>query len=256
MTYTLVNSTGFYDTLQSMYGINSTWVTFGDRTDSPHSGECSGPARNSCVVTHYSYVNELQAASNINVPNPKDTIANSLPAIYTLQDTMLARQLDLAYGLWNGSSGDLVQVFSIPVFMAQQAVSAMTAAKQLAQTYAKEQKIQLILEILGAVFAFLPFLDDIAPEIEALSGVLDGVSAVAVAGNVGLKIQSIIADPSSAPIEILSFLAGGAGRDTDEVAVMAAKRRALTEDEIGQIGDDFKENNDEFENTVKPKCET
>jgi len=54
----------------------------------------------------------------------------------------------------------------------------------------------------------------------------------------------------------LGLLVGGAGRDTDEIAVMAAERRALTEDEIGKIGDDFKENNDEFEETVQPRCET
>ncbi|KAK0735142.1 hypothetical protein B0T26DRAFT_671326 [Lasiosphaeria miniovina] len=63
-----------------------------------------------CTVVGYDYknVNEPQAASNINVPNPKDTISKSLPALNTLQNTILARQLDLYYGIWNGSLVDLI----------------------------------------------------------------------------------------------------------------------------------------------------
>ncbi|KAM0249831.1 hypothetical protein ACHAQJ_008899 [Trichoderma viride] len=56
----------------------------------------------------------------------------------------------------------------MPVFMLNQAVAAMQNAKSLGQQYAKEKKIELILEILGAVFAFWPFLDDIAPELELI----------------------------------------------------------------------------------------
>ena len=100
------------------------------------------------------------------------------------------------------------------------------------------------------MFAFLPFLDDLTPELEALSSFFDGVSVVSVAGNVGLMIQSIVLDPSSALMEILGLLIGGAGRDMDDISVMVAERRALTEDEIVEIGDDFKENNDEFKETV------
>ncbi|KAK3382190.1 hypothetical protein B0T24DRAFT_3141 [Lasiosphaeria ovina] len=118
MTYKLVNSTGFHDTLQSMYGLNASWVTFGDRTvKSQPNSHCIGSRnRDDCIVVDcdYKYVNEPQPASNINLPSPEDTISKSLPALNTLQNTILARQLDLYYGIWNGSSADLIQSASMP----------------------------------------------------------------------------------------------------------------------------------------------
>lgn len=51
----------------------------------------------------------------------------------------------------------------------------MASAKNLGQQYAKEQKIKLILEILGAVFALLPLVDEFLPEV----GDWDGVAEIA-----------------------------------------------------------------------------
>ena len=253
MTYKLINSTGFYQTLQSQYGINSSWVTFGDTGGPINAGPCSGPSsRYGCVHTDYRFVGVPTAASNIDIPNPKDVITQALPTLGTLQNGILARQMDLNLGNWNGSSDDLLQCFSMPVFMIDQAVDAMATAKSLGQQYSKEQKIQLVLEILGAVFAFLPFLDDLTPELEILDGFLTTVSEV---GNVRLTIQAIVSDPSSAPMDILGLLTAQGARSEDEISTIAAKRRALTDTEIGDIGSDFKADNDEFEDTVAAKCE-
>ncbi|KAJ4361597.1 hypothetical protein N0V95_001758 [Ascochyta clinopodiicola] len=256
MTYTLKDENGFYDALQSTYGIQKSWVTFGDRRIHHAGMSCGRFHGEDCQKLDHQWVNEPKAADNFVVPNPKDTIAKALPAISSLTNTILAQQMDLNYGIWNGSSLDLVEAFSMPVFMVDQAVQSMSVAKSMGQKEKKEEKIKLIFEILGAVFAFIPFLDEIAPEIEVVDVIMTGVVAVADAGNVALTIASIVQDPSSAPMEILGLLTGGAGRNRDDVASIAGRKRALKDTDVAKIGSNFKKENDEFEATVKPKCKS
>ncbi|UKZ56764.1 hypothetical protein TrVGV298_010605 [Trichoderma virens] len=253
MTYTLINSTGFYDTLQSQYGINASWVTFTDKHDITDTFSAGCERYETCVRTDYQWINIPTAASDIEIPNPKDVITKALPTIGTLQNGILARKMDLNVGLWNGSSDDLLQVYSMPVFMLSQAVTAMQNAKALGKQYEREKKIELILEILGAVFAFLPFLDDIAPELELIDGLY---ATVADVGNVALTIQSIVSNPASAPMDILGLITGAGGRDRDEIADIADKRRALSDTELSDIGNDFKEKDDEFQEVIAPTCRT
>lgn len=101
-------------------------------------------------------------------------------------------------------------------------------------------------------FAFVPFLDDITPELDILDGVFETVAA---AGNVALGIQSIISDPASAPMVLLDLVAGGGLKNDEDFAQAAAARRALTEDDLESIGEDFKANDDEFEDLTKITCE-
>jgi hypothetical protein len=153
------------------------------------------------------------AASDFDVANPKDIITQALPKIGGLQTTIAARLTDLAYGAWYGPTDDVLQVISMPVFMIQQALESMAHVKAIGEEQAKRDKISLILEILGIVFIFVPFLDDVLPEVEALDGIW---GLVAAAGNVGLTIQAIIADPESAPVQLLGLLTAGGSRSEED----------------------------------------
>ncbi|GLA11528.1 hypothetical protein AnigIFM62618_005494 [Aspergillus niger] len=252
MTYTLKDADGFYSELESTYGINRTWVTFGDQGGPTHEvghcipGACSGG-------TDYRYVNIPQAvkSNQINVGNPKDVITAALPSIGTLQNNILAREMDINLGAWGGGMQDLLETFSMPVLMLQQAIASMASVKAIGEKQAKEDKIKLVLEILGIAFAFVPFLDDITPELEVLDGAFETVAAT---GNVALGIQSIVSDPSSAPMVLLDLIAGGGLRDEDDFSKAAAARRAVTEDDLESIGKDYKAEQDKFDDITKPKC--
>jgi hypothetical protein len=254
MTYTLIDADGFYNDLQTNYAINRTWVTFGDTGGPAHQvghclpGDCYGG-------TDYRYVNIPQAVSSseMDVLNPKDVITSALPQISQMKNNLLARQLDVNLGQWNGSFDDLLQTFSMPIFMIQQAIDSMATVKSIGEKEAKEKKIQLILEILGIAFIFIPFLDDLAPELEALDGVFNTISTI---GNVGLGIESIVSDPSSAPMALLGLLAGGKLRSDKDFEAAAAARRALTDDDLEKIGSNFQETDSKFQNTIKPSCRT
>jgi hypothetical protein len=137
--------------------------------------------------------------------------------------------------------------------MIQQAIDSMATVKSIGEKEAKEKKIQLILEILGIAFIFIPFLDDLAPELEALDGVFNTISTI---GNVGLGIESIVSDPSSAPMALLGLLAGGKLRSDKDFEAAAAARRALTDDDLEKIGSNFQETDSKFQDTIKPSCRT
>lgn len=206
MTYTLKDSDGFYSALESTYGINRTWVEFVDKGGPVHQvghcipGDCSSG-------TDYRYINIPQAikSSEIDVSNPKDVITAALPSVGAMQNNLLARQMDINLGNWTGGMQDLLEAFSLPVFMIQQSIASMADVKAIGEKQAKEDKIKLVLEILGIAFAFVPFLDDITPELEILDGAFE---TVATAGNVALGIQSIVSDPTLAPMVLLDLIAG------------------------------------------------
>jgi glucan 1,3-beta-glucosidase len=178
-------------------------------------------------------------------------VTAALPNINTLSNTLLARQMDVNLGNWNGPSDDLLQTMSMPVFMIQNAIASMATVKEIGDQEAAEKKRDLILEILGVVFIFIPFLDDLTPELEALDGVFQTVAA---AGNVALGIQSIVSNPASAPMEILGLLGGAGVRTEDEFASMAAARRSLSEDDLESLGSDFEKSDTELQKSIRPSC--
>jgi glucan 1,3-beta-glucosidase len=180
-------------------------------------------------------------------------IQKALPNIQTLQNTLLARQLDVNLGTWNGSNDDLLQVLSMPVFMINQAVNAMATVKQIGENAAREAKIALVLEVLGFVFAFLPLVDEFLPELEFLDGMVEIITTV---GNAALTIDDIINNPTSAPMAILGLIAGPGARNEEDYAAIADTRRAMTEDELTAVGKDFEEDDLEFQGIIAPRCRT
>ncbi|KAI9742739.1 MAG: hypothetical protein M1818_003468 [Claussenomyces sp. TS43310] len=254
MTYTLENATGFWDELSSTYGISQSWVVLGNKTYNPPCSVGGDDGGNN--LDKRDCVDEISVgiplpSNNITVSNPKDIINNALPTIGALQTTILCRQMDLATASWYGPTDDILQVISMPVFMIVQAVNDMAEVKAVGEQEEKEKKIALILEILGIVFAFIPFLDDITPEIDILDGVLEIVST---GGNAALAIQGIIADPESAPMEILSALTGGGTREEGDYASMAVTRRGIDTEDLTKIGTSFQSIDADFQNIIKLDC--
>ncbi|RFU28181.1 hypothetical protein B7463_g8175, partial [Scytalidium lignicola] len=219
ITYTLTDSDGFYKALSDKYSIDQSNAS-------------------SCTKLH------TQQPQGYH-------LTQALPQISSMQDTILARQMDIPSGTWKNGTSDVVDVLSMPVFMISQALEAMTTVKQIGEKEKKAKKIALILEILGIIFAFIPLLDEIAPSLEIADGAFEIVSAT---GNVALAIQGIVADPASAPMQILSALTLGKGKTTDDFASLAAAKRAISADDLSEIGKDFKASEDEMEATLKQTC--
>jgi hypothetical protein len=132
------------------------------------TSEVAGP----CVESDVTNVGMPQAAPSFIPTNPKDIITQALPQISSMQDSILARQMDISSGTWNNGTDDVVEVLSMPVFMISQALEAIANIKEVGEKEKKDKKVALILEILGIIFAFIPFLDELGPPSDSLMGPL------------------------------------------------------------------------------------
>ncbi|KAG4440017.1 hypothetical protein IFR05_004531 [Cadophora sp. M221] len=86
-------------------------------------------------------------------------------------------------------------------------------------------------------------------------GLARGVFEItAAAENIGLAIEGIVANPASAPMEILNALTFGRSKTTEEYAGLASAERALTSDDLSDIGTAFKDDKDKLASTLKRGC--
>ena len=261
ITYTLRDATGFYNELSTKYAIPQNWVKFGTMETNvvcpPKPQHPNGPpvdpgeGESFCKNHVTKKVNIPLPADGIVVPNPKDTITDALPKVQDLQMTILSSEAQASAGLWGGNADDVLQVGSMPVFMILQAVDSMASAKAIGLQEKADEQRNLIFEVLGLVFMFIPFLDDLAPALEVFSGV---VNIIANVGNLVLSVAAIVADPLSAPMEILGFLTGPAGKDEKAFKNLGDARRGMGDQVLTDVGKVFKAKDDEFKNIVKSKC--
>jgi hypothetical protein len=254
ITYTLVNSDGFYNDLETNYGINSSWVELTNVTSKYK--QCTESPRISCNNIDRTQ-NEFPVAvpaDQIDVPNPKDTVTKAQPDINTLQVVLSSTYLGIAFGTWNGSDDDASQVLSMPVFMLSQAVQSMQQVDIIGGQVEKEEKKQLILTITSAILFFLPFAGELGELAFGVSWAIRAIDIAGFAGNDVLSVVDIIDDPTSAPLAILGMLMTPAARDPEQFAPAAVERRAMSADKIAKLGNLFKENDDAFQSIVKKAC--
>ncbi|KAI8307653.1 Glucan 1,3-beta-glucosidase [Colletotrichum sp. SAR11_59] len=250
--YTLDDETGFFNELQSTYGIIPAWVKFSEKIDQV---TCTGSAA-TCTRTKYVYEGRPLPADSITVANPKDIISQALPGFTNLRSTLASMFFQMKLGIWDGVNDEVISVLSMPVSLAQQAVESMAQVAAIGEEAAEEEKKELILTILSVVFLVIPFAGEaLGPELDAtiltFGRIIDLIGA---GGNTALAFYDIAKEPTSAPMEILGLLmAGGLGRDSSEMGKLAKARRDMTEVDLGKIGSIFKKNDDVFQNIIH-KC--
>ncbi|MCJ1307285.1 hypothetical protein MMC25_000931 [Agyrium rufum] len=248
--YTLDDPDGFYSEFNSTYGIDQTWLVFGenifDQEQNPPSTHNDGCTRIDQRGERYPLVDP-----NLPVPNPKDIISKVMANTTDLQTTITATQIDLILGQWGGTTNEVVQVVSMPVFMIIQAIESMQQVKALGQQIEAAKEKDLILTILGAVFCFVPFLGPLADVATSVKFLASTISLIGDVGNAGLTIVDIIDDPTLAPLAIMGLLMGGGSRTEDGFSNMANLRRAAKPEDLAKIGTVFKKNDDDLQNLVK-----
>lgn len=114
-------------------------------------------------------------------------------------------------GTWNGPNDDVVQAVSTPVFMIAQAVQSMSQVKAIGTTVEEDDKKNLILEILGGVLFFVPFLGEAADIATGLADLARIANLIGEASNAALSVIGVINDPTSAPMAIIGTMLGASG---------------------------------------------
>ncbi|KKA30026.1 hypothetical protein TD95_001514 [Thielaviopsis punctulata] len=256
MEYNLIDSDGFYSALNSTYGIQKDWVEFGQKKYS--SSACNENIYNmtthnaiKCPTTWITYENIPVLASHIQITNPKTVVEAAMSNISQLQDTFDQMNINMATASWNGPPVDAVQTLSIALFTLMQGIENMAAAKAIASKMSKEKRIELILGILSVALIFLPFLDDVVPEIAGLESIGTMISTM---GNVALSIESIVANPLSAPMEIIGALMGPEGREEKGMEDLSSARRLMPDGLMGKFGGEAGRLEGQMTNLFKKAC--
>lgn len=244
ITYKLEDEKGFYSELEKTYGITPDWIKFGtdNKNNTCHSANCTS--------TDYTWRNFPMEADNINVTNPKDVINKAMPGYSALFGTLGGKYFDVAFGTWPGDTSDLLNVLSMPVSLAIQAVENMKQVAKIGHDYDEAEKKKHILEILSIVLLVIPFAGElIGPEAAGIMQVVTRViSLIGAVGNPALAFYEIANEPTSAPMEMLGLLVGGKGggfgRKPKDMGKLGELRRGMKAEVLERMGAVFKKNNE------------
>lgn len=163
-------------------------------------------------------------------------------------------------GAWTGSGLDTLQVLAMPVATLQQAISAMAVVKALGEQQKdadEAAKKNMIIEVLGAVFMFVPFIGEAGALVDGLAQLGRVVTLLGEAANGGLGIYSIVKDPVSAPMVIFGYLvgAGALARDATSFTKMGTLRRDMSDTEVTDFGTIFADQSTSINKIVR-SCST
>lgn len=257
MYYTLNDEKGFFDELLSTYGVKQDWVQFGTTQDKG-TGCLGGPNDAGCDRHSWTSKGIPVAADTITVDNPKDLITESLPNIAEVQAQLHAAQFSYLFGDINSTSDDLIQTFSMPIFLLAQAVDNMAQVKDIGETEEETEKKELIMTIVSALLCVVPFVGEVGAGLAGLTNLVRVIALAGIAGNSALSVYDVVEDPQNLPAAmlglVLSGVGGGAsgaqrtGRDFEEAASL---RRSMPSDDVKKIGATFAAHDDQLQRVLK-----
>ncbi|KAF5501368.1 Mutanase [Colletotrichum siamense] len=245
--WTLTNETGFHAVLGTTYGVEPGWVKFAEQDITPYCAPqtVQGQPIDTCHAKLVKMDNFPQQADDITVSNPKDLFTEAGANLTALPTSIDATLTDLMLGQWGGSIEDIVDVYTMPVALAFQAVKAMEQVKSIGETEKEEEQKNLILLIVTVVLAVVPFVGEELAGAAGLAALARAIAIAGEAGNAAFDIYSMVDDPSSIGYTIFGTLFGAAGiassfRNADHFSSAGEARRAMGEAKVAQMGDTFK----------------
>ena len=226
----------FYDAVLSDVGIDRDKVKFAEWSqllDHTLDPACAHQMEDYCYYTGFwnnaSYVADFGKGDVI---NPKDTVNSAVSSIGGLRFNLTVVIMQVMAGRYveEGFLPDIVNSVSLPVFMMEDAVTHMEDVVEMAKEIEQADIKFLVLNFLSALFLALPFLGEALPAL-GFAQLGRFVTIFAETGNTALAIESVVSDPSTAPLLIFSLIMSGRSiRDTNRLA-RAAKLRAGMRDE-------------------------
>ncbi|KAH9223098.1 hypothetical protein DL95DRAFT_498048 [Leptodontidium sp. 2 PMI_412] len=243
--YQVDDENGFFDELQAQYGIEKSWVVWGDRVEPFHCAinddvrPLGGGTFKSCpkVIWKWENVPKKAADSDIHIGNPKDLIEASMAISYL--DVGLTFYDD---GDDGGNPLDAVVAYSMLIFQMTEAISSMKDIKEIGEQAREDAKRDLIFKILTIVFMVIPFVGEaIGPIVGSAAAVARIALLFGEAGNAALTVADIIEDPSSAPFAILGLVAGASAGRSTALEKASAARGLLKDSDMAKFPQRFRD---------------
>ena len=264
MTLSLRDREGFFTDLLNDTGVAEEWINFnGHRRDVVY---CENPGSMMCppVSGTRDWYEWPDKNEKIEVDNPKDLVTKSMGSIPDLQRDLRNTKWRIISGTWAGNAEDVVQVFSVPIFMLSEAIEGMKSAKQMGadeekweEQEARDKAKKLILTIIGAVLFAVPFLGEIGAAIAGASTLARFALIAGEVANAAFGIYEMVDNPDSAVMGMLGMMFGlgsivKAARTPKGFSEMAAKRAELrTSGGVSKIGGMFQKRDDLLQSIIK-----
>ncbi|KAM0448839.1 hypothetical protein ACHAO4_008312 [Trichoderma viride] len=211
VTYTLQDSDAFYKAISDAYGIEESWIKFGD----------------------VDLVLDYPIAGDVKVFNPKDVIRESYDKS---KDHLRRLKVMRSVGNYDDYTqwSDLVDAAALPSLSMQMAVDSMQTVVKEADEIKKAEREEMILNFITGVLFFIPFVGDAAGA-AGMTAVRSALEWLDAAGNAGLLAYSVVEDPKNAFMTIFSTLAG-AGVERAGWRDAAKARQDMSADDIKKLG--------------------
>lgn len=168
------------------------------------------------------------------VLNPKDTLVGVYKNAETLNFnlTMLYFMVTSGHYADEYFPADIVNTASIPVFMMEEAVTHMNKVVEMAKELEAADKKMLALMFLSWLFFILPFGGTALAGL-GMTALGRAATLIGAAGDIALAIESVVADPNTAPLLVFALIMNGRGiRDTGRLARAAEIRRVMNDGDI------------------------
>lgn len=180
-TFTLMDREGFFIDIAKEYGIDESWIVF----DKRHMGTINGcqygdgnkESLERCSTYFYNFPVSADS-SKIDMFKPKDLIGGSFT-----QATDMLQRFDIMQGIaeWDEllNWDDLVDAMSVPAFLAEEAIENMEKVIETAKKVEELERKQFILDFLGGLLFWIPFVGEIiGPELRLVGMMLRMVGRV------------------------------------------------------------------------------
>ncbi|KAJ5437022.1 Glycoside hydrolase superfamily [Penicillium cf. griseofulvum] len=232
VTYVLDDEKGFYKDMMDKYGIDESWIKFGDLQVyvdpgcRPLDGDVTG-------CQHYWHGWPNQDEEHMKVPNPKETISGAMKNLTDFGNQLDESAYDASAFLYTEEISDALEASEMPVFMVESAIEQMKKVMETADKITAEYKKSMIINFAAA---FLMLVPAVGETIGALGLATIGrvVMLAGEAGNAAFGVYGIVEDPESAIFSIFGALIGVRGEMG--FARAAESRRGMSEKETSALG--------------------
>ncbi|KAG8410935.1 hypothetical protein J3458_016500 [Metarhizium acridum] len=205
-----------------------------------HYGPCLPEQDKICSCSKWGHLIGRKAIKpDWKLPDPRKYVEQALANITIINDFLEEATTAMDMGIFIDSATDTVDATALPVLMIVAAVDSMEQIKEAGEKIEEEERKNIILLALTAVFFVIPGLGEALGAVSGIAAIARLATIIAEAGGAGLGVYNIVNDPKSAPLEIFSMLMGGLavkGAARGWIGEAAGMRRAMDATHVKGMG--------------------
>jgi hypothetical protein len=242
---------GFFQDMMDSYGIDQTWIKFGDLYVWVDPGCHPQTAEDLKACQRYWHGYPLRDVEHMQIPNPKDTISGAMKNLTDFGNQLDESAADAGGFMYTQDVGDAVDAAQLPLFLTESAVQQMQKIIDAADSITAAEKKSFIVNFVGSLLMLVPAVGE---TIWALGlGILGRVVLLAgEVGNAAFGVYGVVEDPTSAIFSIFGAIIGVRGEIGFERA--AGSRRSMSEKESTVLGKFVQDRQIQIDAVQKRSC--